>query len=286
MSECVWHDVTLALPLQSIVANGGSRLQGGFDIAGLDESPLCLGAIRPDARQAICLQLNPDLKCIGVGLFDSLLCLLYLRQDAKLVLHVMPDFVSDYIGLRKLAGFASDVTTAETLLKVSKKACVEVHFLVDWAVEWAHRSLGESAARLSGAGKHDKRWRLVRPSGLIKDFLPLYFRAAENGGHKAAHFVRRRPRSGFTLLLRLTVPGHHLGAPDENTRINAQCPTDQTKYDNRAYSDTGVGGRDAASILYLIARWQLVETHDGTSARPLHIMIVAIPPDSAADRRG
>jgi hypothetical protein len=97
MSECVWHDVTLALPLQSIVANGGSRLQGGFDIAGLDEPPLCLGAIRPDARQAICLQLNPDLKCIGVGLFNSLLCLLHLRQDAKLVLHVMPDFVGDYI---------------------------------------------------------------------------------------------------------------------------------------------------------------------------------------------
>jgi len=255
MSECVWHDVTLALPLQSIVANGGRGLQGGFDIAGLDEPPLRLGAIRPDARQAICLQLNPDLKCIGVGLFNSLLCLLHLRQDAKLVLHVMPDFVGDYIGLRKLAGFAADVTTAETLLKVSKKACVEVHLLVDWAGEWTHRSLGKSAARLGGAGKHDKRWRLVRPTGLIKDFLPLCFRAAENGGHKAAHFVRRRPRSGFTLLLRLLVPGHHLGAPDEKTRIDAQGPPDETEDDNGAHSDTGVGGREAASILYLIARW-------------------------------
>jgi hypothetical protein len=52
------------------------------------------------------------------------------------------------------------------------------------------------------------------------------------------------------LLLRLTASGHHLGATDEKTRINAQSPTNQSKHDNGANSDAaGTGSREATSVL-------------------------------------
>ena len=81
-----------------------------------------MGAVRPDARQAVRLQFNADLKRVRVGLFNSLFCLLYLGQDSKQVLHVVPDLVGDNVGLRELAGLASDVTTTEAALKILEEA--------------------------------------------------------------------------------------------------------------------------------------------------------------------
>ena len=42
--------------LQPIVANGIGRLNGGFDLAALEEMELCLAVVRPDAGQVIGLQ--------------------------------------------------------------------------------------------------------------------------------------------------------------------------------------------------------------------------------------
>ena len=64
----------------------------------------CWSDCRPDAGEAIGLQLDPHLNAVGLGLAARrLLLLLHLRQDAEQVLHVMADLVRDHIGLRELA---------------------------------------------------------------------------------------------------------------------------------------------------------------------------------------
>jgi hypothetical protein len=54
-------------------------------------------------------------------------------------------------------------------------------------------------------------------------------------------------------LLRLAASGHHLGAPDEEARIDAQGPADQTEHHDCANPNAAAGYSDAASIFNLRA---------------------------------
>jgi hypothetical protein len=65
-----------------------------------------------------------------------------LGQDSKQVLHVVPDLMGDYVGLRELASLAPDVTTTKAALKILEEARVEIHLLIDGAVE---RTIAERA---------------------------------------------------------------------------------------------------------------------------------------------
>src|SRR6186997_1964432 len=55
--EGVGHDVALASPLQAIIADRRRRLHGRLDVPWLDQPPLFLRVVRPNAREAIGLQL-------------------------------------------------------------------------------------------------------------------------------------------------------------------------------------------------------------------------------------
>ena len=79
MGERVRHDITLAAPLQSIIADGRGRLHGRLNIAGLDEAPLLFRVMRPHPGKAVSLQFNSNLQLIGVALVHAVLRLLYLR---------------------------------------------------------------------------------------------------------------------------------------------------------------------------------------------------------------
>ena len=146
MGECVRYDVALSLPLQPIVSDGCSRLQGSFNIPRFDELPLCLGALRPDAGEAVRLQLHPDLQIVSLNLVHPALGFLHLWQYSKLVLHVVADLVGNHIRLGKLAGLAADIAGAEAPLEVLKEACVEIDLLVDRAIKRTHRGLRRPAA--------------------------------------------------------------------------------------------------------------------------------------------
>jgi hypothetical protein len=80
VGECVGHNVTLSSPLQSIVSDGRGCLQGSFYITGLDELPLCLGAVCPDTGKTIGLQFHSDLQRIRLSLVHPALRFLHLRQ--------------------------------------------------------------------------------------------------------------------------------------------------------------------------------------------------------------
>src|SRR5262245_3710187 len=49
MRECVWDDIALRLPLQSVISNRCSCLHRGFNVAGFDKPPFFFGAVCPDA---------------------------------------------------------------------------------------------------------------------------------------------------------------------------------------------------------------------------------------------
>jgi hypothetical protein len=91
MCEGVRHNIALGSPLQSVIANSARGLHGRLDIARLNEPPLFIGVMRPYACKAIGLQLDANLELITVNLIHARLSLLYPRQNAEQVLHMVAD---------------------------------------------------------------------------------------------------------------------------------------------------------------------------------------------------
>src|SRR4029453_12838509 len=71
--EGVGNDVALRLALERIVTDRGRGAQGNLHVAGFDEQRLALAAqilvlvVRPDAGEAISLQLDLHLDVVGIG---------------------------------------------------------------------------------------------------------------------------------------------------------------------------------------------------------------------------
>jgi hypothetical protein len=66
---------------------------------------------------------------------------LHPGQNAELILHVVTDLMRNHIGLRELAGLATDITTAEASLQVLEEARVEIDLLVVRTIERPHGGL-------------------------------------------------------------------------------------------------------------------------------------------------
>ena len=99
MRERIGHDIALCLPLQSIITDGCRCLNSQLDIAGLNDAPLFFRVVRPNACQAIGLQLDANLELIAASLIDTALNFLHSGQDAEQVLHMVAYFMRDHIGL-------------------------------------------------------------------------------------------------------------------------------------------------------------------------------------------
>src|SRR5262249_30891898 len=268
-------------PLQPIVADGGCRLHGSFDIARLDEPPLFLCVVRPHPGKAVGLQLNSNLDLITLSRIHTALRLLYPRYDAKQILHVVADLVRDHIGLGELAALASDIAATETPLEILKECGVEIDLLVVRTVERTHGGLGKPACRARCAGEHDERRRLVSFPSLRKDLLPLDFRASEHGRYELTHLIGWSfcfgiARGGLWLLLRAAPARPNLRPANQVERIDAQRPAYETEQDDSANTDAaGATHRKAARsfpapIFYLVAARQFIQAHDLPLSRFLH----------------
>src|SRR5262245_23207583 len=139
--ERVRNDVALAAPLQAIVSDCGCRQHGRPHLPCLAQPPLFFRVMRPDAGEAIGLQLDPHLELVGVALIHAALHRLHPRQNAEQVLHVMADLVRDHVGLRELTALAADLAAAETPLEILKERSAEIDIMVDRAVDRPHRAL-------------------------------------------------------------------------------------------------------------------------------------------------
>src|SRR4051794_3016264 len=91
--------------------------------------------MRPHAGKIIGLQFQAHRKGLSALLSSPLLSALHLVGDAKLVLHVMPHFMGDYIGL---GGVSRRVKTP---LQFLEELEIQVNVLVARAIERTNRRL-------------------------------------------------------------------------------------------------------------------------------------------------
>jgi hypothetical protein len=98
--------------------------------------------VRPDAGEAVGLELHAHLQQVRVTLAGALLRLLHLFRNAQLMLHVMTDFVRNDIGLGKIA------RCSEARLQVAVETEIEIDPLVARTVERPHGGLTGAAGGL------------------------------------------------------------------------------------------------------------------------------------------
>ena len=101
MGEAVGHNPPLRPPLQRVVANRRGSPQRGLDITRLQQMPALIGLVRPDAGEAIGLQLDANLDsiCLRGTAADALLRRVRACQNFFEFLDVMADLMRNYIGL-------------------------------------------------------------------------------------------------------------------------------------------------------------------------------------------
>ena len=75
----------------------------------LEDVARALGVVRPDARQAVGLQLQPDGRRVGLRSAAPALGH-HAVGDSELLLHVMADLVRDHVRLREVTGRAEPLT--------------------------------------------------------------------------------------------------------------------------------------------------------------------------------
>ncbi len=186
MGKRIRHHPAAGLTLQAVVADGGCDRQRALDVTGLEEVHLALRMIGPDAAKAIGLQFDAHLDVVRLRLAaGGLLHLLGPRQDAEQILHVMPHFMRDHVGLCELALLAG--AGAELLLHVAEEGGVEEHAPVGRAIERPHRRLGHAA--LAGAGRTGEQAQTRHAIGLAvgsEDFGPDVLGGTEHGSDKLA----------------------------------------------------------------------------------------------------
>src|SRR5690606_19560640 len=94
---------------------------------------------------------------------------------------------------------------AQPVAQLVIKRKVDVHRLVQWAVEGSHRRLAHSAGRRRGAGEEDQRGLgVVAPHG-AEDVAPRVLRGGEDPGYHVSPRVVRR-RRGRAARARRRVP--------------------------------------------------------------------------------
>ena len=187
---------SVSSPIAAAVCSAASTSPGSRKLA------LRLGVVRPDAGEAVGLQLDPHLQRLAPRLSPAaLLRLLHLRQDAEQVLHVMADLVRDHIGLRELAGLAA--AAAEARLELAEERGVEIDLAVVRAIERPHRALRHAAGRARLAARTSRasaRDRSGRPSRRYPSTAPRCCRARAT---RSGRSRRSACRCGARLLLRL-----------------------------------------------------------------------------------
>src|SRR5207237_457976 len=142
-----------------------------------------------------------------------------------------------HIGLREAASAALAAT--EAALDLLEERGVEVDLLVGRAIERPHRALRNAAAGgISLTAEEHERRRPIALAVLAEHVLPDRLGAAEHARHEAAAVVTWRAglaRPGLRRRrLGLGLPVDHLGAADEQARIDAERPTDQAEHQHGA----------------------------------------------------
>src|SRR5215831_2342745 len=271
MRESVGHDITLRLPLQTIVANCRRGLQRRLHVARLERIPSLIRIIRPDAGETVGLQFDPHLDTVCLRFAPGgTLCGLSLWQNSKQILHVMTDLVRNHISFGKFATLAA--ATAEPITHVTEERGIEINASVIRTVERPHGRLREAATTLNRAGVQSQPRHAVLLTAVLENFGPRVFGVPEDRGDEISHLVARLAgllrRWRLIRLLLMSAAVHEFGSADQYARINTECPTDQPEDDDSSNTEAAAPDRNThtaaavtATILDVIAAAEIIPTH-------------------------
>jgi hypothetical protein len=199
---------------------------------------------------------------------------LRFRQSAEQVLHVVADLVRDHIGLREFARVA--LATAKACLDLTKKRRVEIDAPVGRAIKRSHRGLREAAAALLRTGEQPQARRPVLLSAGAEDFAPGILGIAQDSCDELTRLIGRRAgaprRLPVWLLVLRASAADHFRAADQNARIDAGRPADQTEHDHGSNAEPAAADRKSettaaetaagtAIVLDIVAAAEIVPTH-------------------------
>ena len=119
---------------------------------------------RPHAGVAVRLELQSDRELVALRRVSPGLAL-HGGIRAEQRLHVVPDLVSEHVGLREVA------RGPEPPMELAEEPQIQIHETVRRTVERTGRGRGDPAARIDPIGEQDDRGVPVRPPGGTEDVL-------------------------------------------------------------------------------------------------------------------
>jgi hypothetical protein len=155
--------------LESVIADRSGRAHRFFDIARFDDALYPVGVTSPNARQKICLQLEPDRELIVLGFTHPAAQRLHPIGNPEQVLHVMPNFMGYDVGLREIA------SRTQAFLEYTVKTEVDVNASIFRAVEGSGRATGEPATGPDLIREKHEPGLLVLSTHLAEDLMPGVF---------------------------------------------------------------------------------------------------------------
>ncbi len=253
MGELVGHDAAGCHFLQVVVADGGCGVHGGIHVALFQEVAL-LGGVGPHAGVAIGLEFDTDRDGVGHSrtafhfLADFLL-------GAHNFLHMMADFVSDYVGLREFAG------SAEMIFQFREETEVEVNLFVAGTVERAGGGLREAAGGIDAAAIEHQFCVTI----IGDDFGPGVLHVVENEGDELDFvlFGGALLGCGGRALRRLRGGGT---AQKRREQVAFKNKTQDQQYQDAADADVNAAGKSSAAaagaiVFYVVAYSAWCPTH-------------------------
>ncbi|OMP13532.1 hypothetical protein COLO4_01476 [Corchorus olitorius] len=184
-----WPGLPVSKPRlnQAIVANSFGGIQGFLQIAHLKDL-LLFHIVAPDAGKAVGLKFHFNGQLIDLALTGALLHLAYTGLNAQQLLHMVADFVCNYITLRKITACAQFVFH----FVIERK--IDVDGLVCRAIKRSHNRLPGPAAGARGTAIHYQfGWRVLLMH-LSEQLVPGIFGRRQNDRAKASGHNRNTPR--------------------------------------------------------------------------------------------
>jgi hypothetical protein len=240
MRKGIGHDVALRTALEIIVADHTRRTHCFFDVAGFDDVLDAISVTRPDTGEEIRLELEPDGELIVFSFTDTSARALHTISNAEQVLHMMPDFVRDDIGLREITWRPEPIT------QLPVEAQVDVNAPILRAIKRTAGSAGESAAGSDLVREEDQLRLLVLAARGSEQLIPRVFGIGQDNGHELRCFIARRValdllgRRQLSLLLGV------------NQRLRVAAEQEVNDYENDSTDSAAYGNPSTARAAHVL----------------------------------
>src|SRR5262249_7714264 len=246
-------DMTRGHLLQTIVANGRSRLQRFLGIARLEldpsrsQSSAFRSRVSPDAGKTVRLQLERNRRTLRPWPSIARGPVVQAEQ----LLYVVAELVRHDVGLRKVAG------SAEASGQLVEEPEIEIDLSISGTVEGPGRGIGASAGRLRRVPEENHTSPLVAAA---ENLLPRGLRVGHHGVYEVDQplFFRRRPQ----LSARAGLLGRRSTPADQREKISPGRPAERQQQHHPSDANRHNATRTRAAPLVLdVAAIASLPTH-------------------------